>query len=415
MTVTNGQQTRVFEGRTLDEILPRIREELGADAVITRQREGLKGGIAGFFQRRFVEVEARPGSSVDVYDDGGDATPDAAADPATAEGLRSPAIQQIRRQATPFAEYLSASQRQIPEAGEDYAVDANGRSVEPADEPAQQPTAESPAVEWTPEEPSGEVPLRRRRPSEAAEIENTLVEVGLSPKLAAAIVDRTVAHLLPFTQRRELKRLVRAELARRIPVQSTWRGVGRRVAFVGSGGSGKTLCTARLAAVYAAAGDLPVTCLTLRPRGGDTELTWLLAGTGVNVKTVSSASEIAECVAEQPEESLVVLDTPSVSPRSTEDVEALGAELREAGISEVHLTVPAMASSPAARGMVERFAALGVNRLVLTHADETEHIGGTLDLAIRHSRPLSYVSHGTELPGGLDPADPLTLATQVLP
>jgi flagellar biosynthesis protein FlhF len=130
---------------------------------------------------------------------------------------------------------------------------------------------------------------------------------------------------------------------------------------------------------------------------------------------VSSADEIAECIAEQPDESLVVLDTPSLSPRSPEDVEALAGELRAAGISEVHLTMPAIASSPAARGMVDGFAPLGVNRVVLTHADETEHIGGLLDLAIRHSRPLSYVSRGAELPGGLEPADPLALAAQVLP
>src|ERR671917_2267528 len=101
MASTNGNQSKVYEGRTLEEILPRIREELGPDAVITRQREGLRGGIAGFFQRHFIEVEARPGRRVDVYDEGGVATPEGPGDPATAEGLSAPAIQQIREQAAP--------------------------------------------------------------------------------------------------------------------------------------------------------------------------------------------------------------------------------------------------------------------------------------------------------------------------
>jgi flagellar biosynthesis GTPase FlhF len=48
----------VYRGATLEELLPRIREELGPEAVITRQREGLAGGLGGFFQRQFVEVEA---------------------------------------------------------------------------------------------------------------------------------------------------------------------------------------------------------------------------------------------------------------------------------------------------------------------------------------------------------------------
>ena len=79
----NGRETRTFRGRTLAEVLPRIRRELGPDAVITRQREGLHGGFAGFFQKQFVEVEAHGGGggTLDVYDDTADALP---GDPATA-------------------------------------------------------------------------------------------------------------------------------------------------------------------------------------------------------------------------------------------------------------------------------------------------------------------------------------------
>ncbi len=47
-------ETKVFRGRSLEEILPRIKADLGPDAVITRQRDGLAGGIGGFFQRQFV-------------------------------------------------------------------------------------------------------------------------------------------------------------------------------------------------------------------------------------------------------------------------------------------------------------------------------------------------------------------------
>ena len=61
MSESNGGEVRVFRGRSLEEVLPQIREELGPDAIITRQREGLQGGIAGFFQKQFVEIEARAG------------------------------------------------------------------------------------------------------------------------------------------------------------------------------------------------------------------------------------------------------------------------------------------------------------------------------------------------------------------
>jgi flagellar biosynthesis GTPase FlhF len=62
---------RTYRGRTLEEILPQVREELGPDAVILREREGLVGGVGGFFAQRFIEVEARrgEGQSIDIYDE----------------------------------------------------------------------------------------------------------------------------------------------------------------------------------------------------------------------------------------------------------------------------------------------------------------------------------------------------------
>ena len=63
-------QTRIFRGRTIDEVIPQIQRELGADAIIVRRREGLSGGVLGFFQHPFVEIEAMPGGPrIDVYDE----------------------------------------------------------------------------------------------------------------------------------------------------------------------------------------------------------------------------------------------------------------------------------------------------------------------------------------------------------
>src|SRR6516225_2325021 len=61
---------RTYRGATLEELIPQIREELGPDAIILREREGLIGGVGGFFSKKCVEVEARAGAPrIDVYDD----------------------------------------------------------------------------------------------------------------------------------------------------------------------------------------------------------------------------------------------------------------------------------------------------------------------------------------------------------
>jgi flagellar biosynthesis GTPase FlhF len=397
----NGREMRTFRGKTLAEVLPRIRQDLGPDAVITRQREGLQGGIAGFFQKQFVEVEAHAGNGaaapaeggrlLDVYDPGDEL--------AAAEGMTSPAIQALMQQAAPFADQLAEAQNDL---------DFDG--AEPAYEPEPQQAADS--RQQTPVQPVRR--FKRTRPAQADAIENTLIGAGLSARLASAIVTETVAHLLPFDSPRELRKLVRRELARRIPVQSAWAGVGRRIGFVGTGGSGKTLCTARLATTYADAGDRPVLCLSYRPKDGGAELTELLRAEDLPVDVVNSAEEARVRIADLGDDAVVVVDTPAVNPTSPESIDALAEELGRF-LYEVHLTLPATTSTPAAQEIVAELGPLGVSRFALTHVDSTSHIGGAVELAIRNSKPFSFTGQGTSMPEGLEPADAHALASLILP
>src|SRR3954452_9980029 len=100
----DAPDVKTFRGRSLEEVLPRIRAELGPDAIVLRRREGLGGGVGGFFQRPYVEVDARSPQ--------GDERPlEIRSDRATAEGLAPPAVQALFEQATPFADALAAAAR----------------------------------------------------------------------------------------------------------------------------------------------------------------------------------------------------------------------------------------------------------------------------------------------------------------
>jgi flagellar biosynthesis GTPase FlhF len=56
-------ETFTYRGRSLEELVPRIRQDLGDDAVIVSRRETTTGGVGGFFAKREIEVEVRPGQS----------------------------------------------------------------------------------------------------------------------------------------------------------------------------------------------------------------------------------------------------------------------------------------------------------------------------------------------------------------
>src|ERR1700729_1923839 len=71
---TNGHDrdlggVRTYRGRKLEDLIPQIRTELGPDAIILRQREGLMGGVGGFFAQKCVEVDAQAAPRVDIYDE----------------------------------------------------------------------------------------------------------------------------------------------------------------------------------------------------------------------------------------------------------------------------------------------------------------------------------------------------------
>src|SRR4051795_8190198 len=128
----DAPDVKTFRGRSLEEVLPRIRAELGPDAIVLRRREGLGGGVGGFFQRPYVEVDARAPQ--------GDERPlEIRSDRATAEGLASPAVQALFEQATPFADALAAAARDTRMEDDTFSANFGGFESPPAAPEAETP------------------------------------------------------------------------------------------------------------------------------------------------------------------------------------------------------------------------------------------------------------------------------------
>lgn len=393
-------EPRTYRGSDLDELLPKIREELGADAMVVRQREGLQGGVGGFFQRRCVEVVARRATPrVNVYDDGPAAMQVPEHEPAAElqPEPASPAIREIMRVASPFVEQLQAAQAEVALRAAPAPIAVEERMVAPLefdldDAPCVVDDDELPVEEESPRQhlelvPSAEIATTEPTPrtGAAAAHERALVAAGIAPELATEILAATISHAVPFAPNRALKHLVRDALAARIPVVAA-AGAGRRtIAFVGAGGAGKTLCATRLAAAYADGSDLEV------------RLVELVAG---QVPEPAAAGHV-----------LTVVDTPAVSPASGADARALARQLKRVGPCEVHVAVPATLSASAVRRLLDGLAAVKPAAIVLTHLDEVDHAGPVIDAAIARGLALSYCNDA----GAIAPADPIALAALVLP
>jgi flagellar biosynthesis protein FlhF len=448
--LTLDSDVRVYRGATLEQLLPQIRAELGPDAVVLRQRDGLMGGIGGFFQRGFVEVEARAGSPrIDVYDDSGES----AFDEAPAPELRVPAPAPEATVAEPapmpayvptssFAEELAAADgvveatwsrvadkrsakkapaaKRAPKAVPAKAAKAKVPAAKPAPLPtpasaAKRPAAPRPRRTVAGPQPAKGEALRARAHRDADRITAALVAQGLSESFAAEVVADASAHVLAFAPKLKLKDAVRRTIAQRILTPAPRTTGGRTIAFVGAGGAGKTRCVAGLAAAYAASSTMPVVCIALASTDGGAELARVLEGHEVAVESFADGARARTRVKTARREALVVLDTPSLATRDASGIAALATQLDPLALDEVQLALPATLSIQAARELLERLAPLQPTAIAITHADETDQIAVAVELACTAGLPLAYVNDGLDLPGALAPVDPGRLAEALLP
>jgi flagellar biosynthesis GTPase FlhF len=355
-TLATQDEVKTFRGGSIEEVLPRIRAELGPEAVILRQREGLVGGVGGFFQRRCIEVEARAGGPrVDVYDEEvqDDAPlPEVADslvrnDAATREGLATPAVRELVGQAEPFAQMLA--------------------DLGPADVSEPEAVAEAEI----------EVPARAERLTEG------MVGAGLDEAIARDVVAAVLVSAMPFATAARLRTLVRNELAGRMAVAPLAGPGERTIVVVGPAGSGAGAALEAIGAAHAAAGTPVVRGDVIRPPHRD----------------------------DRPEGCLLLLDSPplwSGADRLPEVAAAIG----KLEAAEVHLALRAGTAAAAAAELLEGLTALQPNRLLLTGAGASSHLGGVLGLAIERGLPLGYVAEGE---AEIAPADPRALASRIVP
>lgn len=476
--MTTQVKTRKYQGGSLDEVLPKIREELGDDAIVVRQREGLTGGVGGFFQKRCVEVEARPGAEPQpapqgggfsvtdgpqVGPDGTTAAPSGSQPEVTASVAEAMLAQagaagfgaqladaQQRQEAEPesFAPPVAPIPAPAPEGapgtvGSALSVDDILGNAAPAPAPVRARVVTSPQVDAIPAAaapapaPAPE-PAPAPAPVAAAPAPTTITAPAPAPAVEPGARQARSERAIDTLADRGLARgfsedLVDAVMAYRVPLQPgarlstiVARELAQKIptlplarpgvtAWVGTGGSGKTSTVAAFARANAEHGGLAVACISLRTPDGGATLRTALQGTAVEVHVPADDAQAAELVSRLTASGFtVVVDTPAVSPRSEAEIKSLARRLRKIGVQDVHLCVSATVGLQVAQDVVAATASLKPVALTITHGDETDRIGAAVQLAIDAGLPISYTHEAGATGRGLRAADPAELAKALI-
>ncbi len=491
MTVETTHQNgvngvRTYRGRKLEELIPQIRAELGPDAIIVREREGMMGGVNGFFARRCVEVDVKPGTpTIDLYDEDPETPEDHVDVEAPAEGSDVPAplipdaaadvmaaLDELASSPPSFAAQLqeaAAEPLALPEpertpmpvaadpppaaiAPEAVAIEpepvpvpvAMPVPIEPEPEPmAVQPEPEPEPVAIEPEpvhapepvavqpEPEPVAAVKAPAPApaparlataaprppeaEARPVVDELVAQGMTEQWALELTGAAAAHANPFTPAGSLRDAVRSTLAASLPSAAPLPAAGAAIAFVGAGGAGKTRISAALAAAYGRSSTLAVTVVSLDTTKDAKQLTRLLKGHGVEVIVAGDAAGASEMIDGGRQGGLVVIDTAGVTPADEAAVRTLERELESLALDAAYVAVPATLSMHAAKKLIETLERLQPSGIVVTHADESDHLGVAAELSCLTGIPIAYINEGLDLQASISAPDPAALAARLLP
>jgi flagellar biosynthesis protein FlhF len=248
-----------------------------------------------------------------------------------------------------------------------------------------------------------------------------LLDAEIHEDLARELLDRVCQAASPrdladpLVLKARLARLLEEEIQVCGPIVVR-PGETRVVAVVGPTGVGKTTTVAKLAANFRLRERRRVGLITVdtyRIAAVD-QLRTYADILDLPMEVVATPRELRAALDRLSGQDLILVDTAGRSPRDEVKIQELKSLLGECRADEVHLVLSCVSGGLSLRRTAAQFAALGVTALLLTKLDEANGLGGLLPL-LRNSRlPVSYLTHGQNVPEDIEAADGRKLARIML-
>lgn len=195
------------------------------------------------------------------------------------------------------------------------------------------------------------------------------------------------------------------------------KGKRRRIqAFVGPTGVGKTTTIAKLAAQQALHEQKKVALITIDTfRIGAVEQLRIYGDIiGVPVAVVGAPSELSDALMEFKAKDAIYIDTTGRSARKPLHVAEMRTYFDGVADVEKYLVLSSTTKSRDLLSIYKAYCELGLNAAIFTKCDETESLGGIVDLCYRTSLPVAYITNGQNVPEDIREAYPQELARLVL-
>jgi flagellar biosynthesis protein FlhF len=414
---------KVFESEDMPSALKKVRETLGADALILSTRTVRKG--MGVFRKPLYEITAaiddqaaaptRPAPP--SKQPARLATPSAA--PEDSEEINYQDIWKQRKVVDPMEDEIRSLKSQLASQSMSSVrqeIDELKTLVRQMVAPAAPPVVVEPAPParpvFRPAAATGHNEIR-----EMSLLWEALAEYGIEDDVIETIEqiawDTLSPQQLQNPQRlQEFFRQAVQEMVRVAEPFQADRRQQRRIALVGPTGVGKTTTIAKLAANYLLQGGTGVALVTIDTYRIAAVEQLKIYGEIMNlpVEVVLTPEQMQEAFARHKDKELILIDTAGRSPRDTPSIEDLNRFLGPGSGTENHLVLAAPTRDRELQETVIRFGSLPLHSLVFTKLDECDQRGSLLNVPLRQNLPVSYLTTGQRVPEDLVVAKIKTLA-----
>ena len=431
-------QVHTFRAESLQAALQQVRHTLGPDASILHTREKRRGRLA-FFAKTVIEVEAAVDVPVPSHFGNhprptrGGSWENASLSATSTGQAESPSVAQPPTAShQPNAAQVASSSSSSAAAGTSRAGTVGTVALGTV-EAGNLSTASDVSIEGSQAGSASAETLS----AAMLEVQADLLSSGMSPSTAAGLLREVVGQVTGQVAGQTigqgsgygaaedledpwaLRGRIGQRIAARLKVSGSIELSGNKphvVALVGPTGVGKTTTLAKIAAGFRFDLGCRIGLIALDTfrLGAVDQLLQYAELISASLEVVSSAEQVTAALQRLSDCDLVLLDTAGRAPRDTEQIVELQKFLELAQPHSTQLVVSATSSAAHVEQTVERFAVLSPTNLLITKLDEAVDFGSWLALLDRCPLPISYMTHGQQVPQDIMVASSRRLASLLL-
>jgi len=260
--------------------------------------------------------------------------------------------------------------------------------------------------------PGGDLAAFHQQPEQHDYLSNRLIDGGLDPDTAREI------SLAAARRPGDRHGAMLQELSGRLPCApfpELKAGESRTLAFVGPPGRGKSTTLVKVAARLGLAKRVPVKIYTAGSHGvcGEEQMARFATILGVPFFACESLESLSLALNGDTWKGLALIDTPGISPTESSEITEFAKFFTRCPEIEKHLVLRADARSADMIGVISRFSAMGISRLLFTGVDETLSLGAMAETLLRSKISGTFVGTGQRLPDDLETVSAAGLARAV--